>query len=134
MTPIEGSAPTFRPQRVLIVEDDGDARQVLTNLVLRLGHVVQAAATGPDGFAAVAEFRPGIALIDLGLPGEDGCALARRIRGALGAGTPLLVAYTGQTGNEARAAALEAGFDRCVLEPVGLDELIALLAPQPHVA
>jgi CheY-like chemotaxis protein len=127
---LEGSPPRFRPRRVLIIEDENDARDFLKNLVSRLGHVVEVAENGVDGLAKFQTFRPEVALIDLGLPGLDGYSVARQVRAAMGKEVPLLVAYTAYAGGAIRAAALAAGFDRHVLKPIAIDELMFLLQPQ----
>jgi CheY-like chemotaxis protein len=61
--------------------------------------------------------------MDIGLPGMDGYEVARRLRGELGSEAPLLVAVTGYGQQEDRRRAVEAGFDRHLVKPVGLDAL-----------
>src|SRR5581483_3272635 len=67
-------------RRVLIVEDNADARESLQLLLQLAGHDVETAADGPAALGKVQAFRPEIALIDLGLPGIDGFEVGRRMR------------------------------------------------------
>ena len=85
-------APVRR--RVLIVEDNDDARQMLRHLLERAGHEVHEAADGRAGLDRTLSLRPDAAVIDIGLPGLDGYEVARRIRAA-GQADVLLIAVTG---------------------------------------
>jgi CheY-like chemotaxis protein len=117
-------------RHVLIVEDNADARSTLETLLKLLGHRVESAAAGPDGIDRALASRPEVALIDLGLPGMDGCAVARRLRAELGP-TVLLVALTGHALEEDRRRTAEAGFDAHLVKPVELPELSRVLAARP---
>ncbi len=120
-------APSRRQRRVLIVEDNADARESLRLLLELAGHEVEAVGDAPDGLAKVQTFRPHVALIDVGLPGIDGYALARRIRDVPAGRTMRLVALTGYGQAEDRRRAHEAGFDLHVTKPVEPDRLEDLL-------
>ncbi|HZS32642.1 MAG TPA: MASE1 domain-containing protein [Methylomirabilota bacterium] len=119
-------------RRVLIVEDNRDARESLRVLLEARGHLVEATADAPSGLARLAAFRPDLALVDLGLPGLDGFAVARWTRAAA---APLrgclLVALTGYGDREARERALAAGFDAHLVKPVHYDELAPFLRAAP---
>jgi CheY-like chemotaxis protein len=123
--PPETSVP--RPRRVLVVEDNQDAQEALRCLLELWGHEVMVAGDGASGVSSVTTHRPDIALVDLGLPIMDGYEVARRIRGTLGASSPLLIALTGYGAPEQRAEALAAGFDLHLVKPVDPDRLSALL-------
>ncbi len=118
-----GPAATVAPapvpsRRVLVVEDSADARETL-RLVLELaGHVVETSEDGPTGLAKLHSFHPEVALIDLGLPGLDGYALARIARGQPETRDIRLVAVTGYGQVEDQQRALAAGFDMHVTKPV----------------
>src|SRR5262249_18177761 len=90
-TPRRGGALS-RPD-VLVVEDNADGRESLRQLLGLLGLAVEVAADGPEGVAKGLELRPRAAVIDIGLPGLDGLAVARELRRALG-GDVLLIAHT----------------------------------------
>ncbi|MEA2691566.1 MAG: hypothetical protein QOJ16_953 [Acidobacteriota bacterium] len=119
------SAPE-RPLAVLIVEDDRDTAHSLATLVELWGHRPRTAADGLAGLAA-AEPSPDVALLDLGLPGMDGCTLARELRLRLGPDL-LLVALTGYGQEEDRRRTREAGFDHHFVKPVAPQTLRHLLA------
>jgi PAS domain S-box-containing protein len=110
------AAPSRR--RVLVVEDNADAREMLRILLESDGHAVQTAADGTEGLAALRAFRPDVALVDVGLPGIDGYTLARMAREDAETRAIRLVALTGYGQTEDRARALAAGFDRHVTKPV----------------
>ena len=109
--------PEDRPRRILVVEDNRDARDMLVFLLQRDGHDVRGAA---DGHAAIAEaesFVPEIIFLDVGLPGLDGYAVARHLRATPRTADALLVALTGYGQAEDREKAFAAGFDHHLLKP-----------------
>jgi PAS domain S-box-containing protein len=118
-----------RSRRVLVVEDSVDARQSLRLLLELAGHEVEAAADGPSGLARLSTFRPDVALIDLGLPGMDGYAVARAARERPETRAIRLVAVTGYGQAEDRRRALAAGFDLHVTKPVDASMLDEVLGP-----
>jgi signal transduction histidine kinase/CheY-like chemotaxis protein len=114
-------------RRILIIEDQPDARRALQRLLQVWGHQVEVADDGPGGLERAMAFLPDIALIDVGLPGLDGYEVARRIRAARG-NTMKLVALTGYGQPEDRERAYEAGFDLHLVKPVDRDQLLRALA------
>lgn len=110
------SAVTAR-RRVLVVEDNPDARQMLVFLLKRAGHDVRAAEDGYTALGAAAAFAPEVVLLDVGLPGLDGYAVARRLRTSPATADALLVALTGYGQASDRDKALAAGFDHHLLKP-----------------
>ncbi len=127
-TAVAGREATAAPRRVLIVEDGPDARESLRLLLEQAGHVVQTAEDGPTGLAELEAFRPDVALIDFGLPGLDGYALARLAREQPATSGIRLVAVTGYGQADDRQRALDAGFDQHVTKPVDPALLQDLLA------
>jgi CheY-like chemotaxis protein len=117
-------------RRVLIVEDHDDARQMLRHLLESLGHEVHEAADGISGLERALALAPDAVVVDIGLPGLDGYAVARELRKASSAG-PLLIAVTGygQDGDRQRSA--EAGFDAHLTKPIDPRALDVLLGNQP---
>jgi PAS domain S-box-containing protein len=117
-----------RRRRVLIVEDSLDARESLRALLEVAGHEVDTAEDARRGLEKLRAFRPEVALIDLGLPGVDGYALARAAREDAATRDTYLVALTGYGQPEDQRRALAAGFDLHVTKPVDPDRLEDLLA------
>jgi signal transduction histidine kinase len=115
-----------RQRRILLVEDNSDARQALKDLLELWGHQVQVAPDGLNGVALALEVRPELALVDIGLPGLDGYRVAQELRARVGEEIRL-VAITGYGGPEDRHRALQAGFDHHLVKPVKPDELDRLL-------
>jgi PAS domain S-box-containing protein len=118
-----------RSRRVLVVEDSPDARQSLRLLLELAGHEVETSEDGPGGLAKVQAFRPDVALIDLGLPGMDGYAVAREMRRRPETRGVRLVAVTGYGQAEDRRRALAAGFDLHITKPVDASMLDEMLGP-----
>jgi signal transduction histidine kinase len=118
-------------RRVLVIEDNADAREMLRLALVQAGHAVLEAVDGPDGLDCVRRLRPDVALVDVGLPGFDGYEVARQIR-AEDSGKPLvLIALTGYGQPDDRRRALEAGFDAHLVKPVDFDALDeAIRAPR----
>jgi CheY-like chemotaxis protein len=114
-------------RRVLIIEDNDDARQMLRHLLDRAGHEVHESAEGTDGLARALALSPDAVIVDIGLPGLDGYSIARRLRED---GPPglLLVAMTGYGQDGDRERSREAGFDAHLTKPIDPLVLDALLA------
>jgi PAS domain S-box-containing protein len=119
---------TGQRRRVLIVEDNADAREGLCLLLTYAGHEVETAEDASSGLEKLRTFRPEIALIDIGLPGVDGYALARMARQTPESAATYLVALTGYGQAEDRQKALSAGFDAHLTKPVDPGRLNAFLA------
>jgi PAS domain S-box-containing protein len=125
-----GAAEPRSGRRVLVVEDNVDAREMLRTLLELKGHVVEDVADGPSALARLQSFHPDVALIDLGLPGMDGYTLARMARQQPRGQEIRLVAVTGYGQAQDRERALAAGFDRHVTKPVdplALERLVSEL-------
>jgi signal transduction histidine kinase/integral membrane sensor domain MASE1/ActR/RegA family two-component response regulator len=123
-------APRGRRQRILVVEDHEDAREMLGELVRALGHEVHEAADGTSAVDRALRLLPDVTLVDIGLPGVDGYEVARRIRNDP-RGKPLrLVAVTGYGRREDRERALASGYDEHIVKPVDPARL-AILVGEP---
>jgi signal transduction histidine kinase len=123
--------PRPRPTRILLVEDNPDAREALRGVLELEGHRVAAAVDGADGIELGAAFRPEIAFIDITLPGLDGFEVARRLRALDGGKKVVLVAITGHGQPEDRRRAHTAGFDAYLVKPVVPEQLYELIAQVP---
>jgi signal transduction histidine kinase/DNA-binding response OmpR family regulator len=129
--PAAGGAASGR-SRILVIEDNEDARQMLQMLLVLAGHDVHAAADGPSGVELARQKRPDIAVIDLGLPGMDGYEVARRLRKEPRPELRL-IALSGYGQAEDRRKTLEAGFDMHLVKPVDPDRLsVAIASLEPR--
>jgi signal transduction histidine kinase len=125
----------FAGCRVLVVDDNQDATETLQMLLESLGAIVASAANGREALAQFERFAPEVVLLDIGMPGMDGCEVARRIR-MLPAGrrTPL-IAVTGWGQQEDIRRCFEAGFDHHLVKPLDVDrlwEIVVGASPTPH--
>ena len=127
----EAPAPRVPSQRVLVVDDNRDAAESLATLLRLFGAETRTAHDGVTGLETFRAFSPAVAFLDLGLPGLDGCELARRIRREPGGAAALLVALTGWGQEEDRRRSAEAGFDHHLIKPVDLGVLEQVLATSP---
>ncbi len=116
------------PVRVLVVDDNADAAQMLATLLEAHGHAVSVEYNGTGGYARALRERPEVMLLDIGLPDLDGHELARRLRAAPETANAVLVALTGYGQSDDRERAREAGFDRHLVKPADLSELLRILA------
>lgn len=115
-------------RRILIVEDNADASDVLRMLLEAEGHQVETAGDGNQGLALALEGRFDAIVCDIGLPGMDGLELMARLRAAPGAAPPLAIALSGYGQPQDRERALAAGFDRYLVKPVAPAILTGMLA------
>ena len=130
--PEEREAPPEAARRVLIVEDNDDAREMLRTLLELRHHTVREAIDGPSGIEAALQFKPDVALIDVGLPGLDGYDVARHLRASEGAKRMRLIALTGYGLPTDALRAREAGFDAHLVKPVQPDHLADILGIEPR--
>lgn len=121
------SVDARRGRRILLVEDNPDARQAMRDLLELWGHQVAVAPDGLQGVAMALTESPELALVDIGMPGMDGYRVAEELRSRVGQKIRL-VAITGYGGPEGHDRALRAGFDLHLVKPVKPDELDRLLS------
>ena len=116
--------------RVLIVEDDDDARELLGTILAAEGAVVESAASAAAAFAALRAFAPALLISDIAMPGEDGYSLIRRIRalGAEAGGHIPAIALTAFTRHEDRREASSAGFTLHISKPIVPRALVTVIA------
>ncbi len=127
LVPAEAAGPTGPSVRVLVVDDNVDAAESLADVLRALGHDVRTAHDGPAGLEAAADFRPDVALLDIGLPGLDGYEVARRLRRQPSFRSLVLAAMTGYGQEGDRRKARDAGFDHHLVKPVDPAALAPLL-------
>ena len=114
--------------RVLVVEDNADSRNMLQTLLKLDGFQVEVAEDGQQGLDAILAQLPDVALIDIGLPELDGYEVARRVRKQLSNSVVRLVALTGYGQAKDREAVFQAGFDEHLVKPVSPQDLARVLS------
>ncbi len=114
-------------RRVLVVDDSPDNADSLGMLISALGGEVRVVYDGESALQAFQSHRPQVVLLDLGMPGMDGCEVARRLRARYPQDDILLVAISGWGDEQARRRAAEAGFDHHLVKPASLESLAAVL-------
>ena len=114
-------------RRVLIVDDNLDGGELLGEVLASEGHDVRVADGPIAALALVADFRPEVAILDIGLPVMDGYALCAELRAALGAPAPFFIALTGYGGERDRARSAEGGFAVHLVKPVDMQHLLDLI-------
>jgi signal transduction histidine kinase/ActR/RegA family two-component response regulator len=124
----EWQETTTRSGRILVLEDDPDAREALRAVLEAAGHRVAVAADGVTAIEVATFFRPECALLDIGLPGMDGYEVARRLRRLPDGKSTWLVALTGYSQPEDIHRAREAGFNSHLVKPVAPETVLDLVA------
>ncbi|MES2978395.1 MAG: ATP-binding protein [Pseudomonadota bacterium] len=123
-------APSAAPValRLLLIEDNEDARRMLCELLELDGHEVFQASTATEGIKLATEHQPDVAVIDIGLAEMTGYEVARRLRSEPRCAYMGLIAMTGYGQEEDRKTALAAGFDRHVVKPADVEALLLTIA------
>jgi CheY-like chemotaxis protein len=121
------SVATKTPSKVLVVDDNDDALDLLADALRDAGHVVATAKDGPSALDAVKTFHADVAILDIGLPVMDGYELAGRLRASLGDAAPPLIALTGYGQESDRERARQAGFSKHLTKPVDFGHLLGVL-------
>lgn len=126
--------PAPQSRRVLIVEDDNDARMTLAALLGDQGHEVSGVATAKAVWNALDTFEPDVLVIDINLPDGSGFEVARDVIKARGVQrAPLLIAVTAWNKHSDAVLAKLAGFDYHVGKPYEFDTLLKLInSPVPE--
>lgn len=118
---------TDRRLRILVVDDNTDGAETMSELFGLLGHDTAVAHDGPEAIAAVSRFRPDVVFLDIGLPGMSGYEVARHLRADPLLQQPLLIAVTGWGAEKDKQDAQNAGFDFHFVKPVDIERLRAIL-------
>ena len=117
-------------RRILVVDDEPDARELLATILGRAGADVTVVASADEAFEMLRRWRPDVLVSDIGMPGDDGYVLIRRVRALRSdeGGQVRALALTAYARSDDRARALDAGFHAHIAKPVDPLELTALLA------
>jgi PAS domain S-box-containing protein len=125
-----GRPESFDGLKVLVVDDEADARELLRLALGRCGAEVLTAGTVGEALEAIETRRPDLLISDIGMPDQDGYDLIRRVRTLpteSGGGLPA-IALTAYARAEDRTQALEAGYQLHVPKPVDMAELVSAIA------
>ncbi len=128
--PVEAAPAAAAPARILVVDDNDDAAQAIAVLLELEGHTVRTAPTARAALAMFDDFVPDVAFLDIGLPDLNGYELARAIRTDPRAARTRLVALTGYGREPDRQLATQAGFDRHLVKPAEIEDLLAAIGPR----
>ena len=123
-----GRKPPARARRVLVVDDNRTAAEMLAMVLEGLGNQVRTANDGQAAVELAADYQPEIIFMDLGMPNVDGYEAARRIRRRPGGESMLLVALTGWGQDEHKQLTKQAGFDYHLVKPGEFEDLQKLFA------
>jgi PAS domain S-box-containing protein len=121
---------TLKGIRVLVVDDEADARDLLITVLEQYGAEVEAVASAEAAIASIIQFKPDLLVSDIGMPGEDGYALMRRVKilAVEQAHEIPAIALTAYAREDDRRRALLAGFQRHMSKPIEPLELIKAVA------
>jgi signal transduction histidine kinase len=120
--PSQTHGGVFAAYKVLLVDDNEDAVELLAEWFRVRGAVVETALDGLSALEVAKRFEPHVALLDLGLPAMNGYEVARRLRAQESARELLLIAVTGYGEQSARQMTREAGFDDHCVKPLDLTQ------------
>jgi CheY-like chemotaxis protein len=126
---LEGPGPVSAVgrHRILVADDNYDSATSLSILLNDAGYDIRTAGDGVQALETAAQFRPDIALLDIGMPKLNGYEVARQIRNQPWGRHVLLVALTGWGGADHRQQTAQAGFDHHLTKPVDPAALTRLL-------
>lgn len=123
---LETARRLLHGKRVLVVDDEPDARELVQTVLEKAGAIVQVASSAAEGFAMLQTLRPHVLVSDVGMPGEDGYSLIQRVR-AFDPGIPSL-ALTAYTRLDDMKTAMSKGFTNHASKPIKPEDLLRVVA------
>jgi PAS domain S-box-containing protein len=127
--PVAPPPRAAQAKRILVVDDNDDAREMLAEVLRDLGHHVEVAHDGPAALLQLKGFAAEVAILDIGLPVMDGFELAQRVFAQQTALRPRLIALTGYGQARDIAQGRAVGFDAHLVKPVDLSALLTAIGP-----
>jgi CheY-like chemotaxis protein len=135
----EANAPAFgvqmprapRSERVVVVDDNRDAAELIGEMLSAVGHEVSVAHDALQALSLIARVKPTVMVLDIGLPVMDGYELASRIREEFGKNSPRLIAVTGYGLDQDKARSRDVGIETHLVKPVNVEHLIAAVSGPP---
>lgn len=125
-----GEAHSLDGLRVLLVDDEPEARQIISTVITRTGAEVKACTSASEALAKLLEWKPDVILSDIAMPEEDGYSFINRVRSLpreKGGETPA-AALTAYAREIDRRQALDAGYQMHIAKPIGAGQLISMIA------
>jgi DNA-binding response OmpR family regulator len=113
---------------VLVVDDNHDTALGLSLIMRAWGHQPRMTYDGLSAINAALDCHPNLVLLDIGLPGLDGCEVAKRLRQQTTLKGVVLVAVTGCADDEDKRRSAEAGFDHYLVKPANIGKLQEIVA------
>ncbi len=124
---MQGDAKPETSRRVMVVDDHVASADLLVELLSLEGYAVGVAHCGRDALAMAHDFKPRIALLDIGLPDMDGFALARLFKADPQLQQIRLVALSGYAQSAYPKYSRVEGFDQYLVKPVDVEQMLAVL-------
>jgi CheY-like chemotaxis protein len=121
-----------RSERVVVVDDNRDAAELVAEVLATVGHEVSIAHDALQALSLIARVKPAVVVLDIGMPVMDGYELASRIRREFGDNSPRLVAVTGFGLEQDRARSRDVGIHSHLVKPVDVEKLIAAVGGDAH--
>jgi CheY-like chemotaxis protein len=112
-------------RRILVVDDNVDAAEMLGQIMSMQGHVVALANDGREALAAIENFLPDVVFLDIGMPGMDGYEVAIELRRNPALSDARIVALTAWGDSTSRSRAVECGFDAHLVKPAMFESLLS---------
>jgi signal transduction histidine kinase len=128
VVPAPVAEPSKSACRIMLVDDNDDARDTMQTLLQIHGHDVSCAHDGGSALALAATVAPTIVILDIGLPYIDGYEVARRLRATPNGAQAKLIALTGYGHPDDLAAAAAAGFDAHIVKPANIEDVLGKIA------
>jgi signal transduction histidine kinase/ActR/RegA family two-component response regulator len=117
-----------KSEKIVVVDDNRDAAELVAEVLSTVGHEVTIANDALQAISLIAKLKPGVVVLDIGMPVMDGHELASRIRDEFGENGPRLVAVTGFGHDQDRAKSRASGIGTHLVKPVDVEKLIAAVA------
>lgn len=124
---VNGGLKEGGARRILIVDDNCDAAELLAELVRLSGHEVSVAFSGSSALREVDAFRPDVVLLDIGMPGMNGYEVAEALRARPEWSALRIIALTAWGDADARARTAACGFNLHLTKPAPLPALLGAL-------
>jgi CheY-like chemotaxis protein len=116
--------------RVLLVDDEPEARQIISTVITRTGAEVRTCKSAHEALAKLSEWKPDVILSDIAMPEQDGYSFIRQVRSLprdKGGDTPA-AALTAYARDIDRRQALAAGYQMHIAKPIGASQLVTMIA------